>query len=80
MICNDNSDRMHTFSFISVEVHRQSSISKAFKVLHSRISSESLVLMVCNSPILLWPNKMFHSTLENVNEKMVCRDVQQHIQ
>ncbi|KAK3507629.1 hypothetical protein QTP70_031677 [Hemibagrus guttatus] len=64
----------------SNEAHGQSSISKAFQVLRSRISSESLVFMVCNSPILLWPNKTFHSTLESVREEMPCRDIQQHIE
>ncbi|MCJ8749280.1 hypothetical protein PDJAM_G00174530 [Pangasius djambal] len=64
----------------SNEAHGQSSISKAFQVLRSRISSESLVFMVCNSPILLWPNKAFHSTLESVSEETPCRDVQQHIE
>lgn len=80
MTCNDNSDYMHIFTFISLEAHRQSSISKAFKDLCSRISSESLVFMVCNSPILLWPNGTFHSSLESVSEETACRDVQQHIE
>ncbi|KAK2865552.1 hypothetical protein Q7C36_001608 [Tachysurus vachellii] len=60
--------------------HGQSSVSKAFKDLNARISSESLVFMVCNSPVLLWPNKAFHSTLESVREETPCRDVQQHIE
>ncbi|XP_058241026.1 ufm1-specific protease 2 [Hemibagrus wyckioides] len=64
----------------SNEAHGQSSISKAFQALRSRISSESLVFMVCNSPILLWPNKTFHSSLESVREETPCRDIQQHIE
>ncbi|XP_026990796.1 ufm1-specific protease 2 [Tachysurus fulvidraco] len=60
--------------------HEQSSVSKAFKDLNARISSESLVFMVCNSPVLLWPNKAFHSTLESVREETPCKDVQQHVE
>ncbi|GAA6070306.1 ufm1-specific protease 2, partial [Tachysurus ichikawai] len=60
--------------------HEQSSVSKAFKDLNTRISSESLVFMVCNSPILLWPNKACHSALESVREGTPCRDVQQHVE
>ncbi|KAI5630435.1 ufm1-specific protease 2 isoform X1, partial [Silurus asotus] len=62
------------------EAHTRSSVSKAFQVLRSRISSETLVFMVCNSPILLWPNKSFHSTLDSLREDTPCRDVQQHIE
>lgn len=56
-----------------------SSISEAFRVLHSRVSSDSLVLKFCNSSILLWPNKDFRSTVENLKKETPCQNLQQHI-
>ncbi|KAF5897415.1 ufm1-specific protease 2, partial [Clarias magur] len=58
----------------------QSSISKAFQVLRSRVSSEGLVFMVCNSAVLLWPNKASRSTVEGVSAESPCRDLQQHVE
>ncbi|XP_062864727.1 ufm1-specific protease 2 [Trichomycterus rosablanca] len=64
----------------SNETQAPTAISKAFCDLRSRVSSESLVFVVCNSPVLLWPNKAFRSTVETLTEETPCRDVQQHIE
>ncbi|XP_007232859.3 ufm1-specific protease 2 [Astyanax mexicanus] len=64
----------------SNETQGQSAISKSFQTLRTRVSSESLVFSVCSSPVLLWPNKSFHSTVENLTEGAPYRDIQQYIE
>ncbi|KAL6467331.1 hypothetical protein MHYP_G00251350 [Metynnis hypsauchen] len=61
----------------SDETQGQSAIRKSFQALRSRVSSESLVFSVCNSAVLLWPNKGLQSTAEHLTEGTPCRDIQQ---
>uniref|UniRef100_A0AAR2JJZ0 Ufm1-specific protease 2 n=1 Tax=Pygocentrus nattereri TaxID=42514 RepID=A0AAR2JJZ0_PYGNA len=53
-------------------------ICKSFQALRSRVSSESLVFTLCNSSVLLWPNKGLQSTAEHLTEGTPCRDIQQY--
>ncbi|KAK1792519.1 hypothetical protein P4O66_012454, partial [Electrophorus voltai] len=64
---------------ISNEKQGQSAITRCFEGLRSKISSESLVFLVCNSPVLLWPNKGLQSTVEHLTEETPCRDIHQYI-
>ncbi|XP_072526084.1 ufm1-specific protease 2 [Salminus brasiliensis] len=64
----------------SNEKQGQAAISRSFQTLRSRVSSESLAFSLCNSPVLLWPNKGFRSTAENLAEGAPCRDLHQYIE
>ncbi|XP_066517555.1 ufm1-specific protease 2 [Hoplias malabaricus] len=57
----------------------EDTISKCFRTLHSRVSSEGLVFSICNSAVLLWPNKGLQTTAENLTSTTACRDVLQHL-
>ncbi|KAG5848317.1 hypothetical protein ANANG_G00097210 [Anguilla anguilla] len=58
----------------------QQAVSGAFKRLCCKVRSESLVLCVRNSPLLIWPNKGVLVIPDEVKESTPCKDIQQHIQ
>lgn len=48
-------------------------------MLHSRVKSESCVLMVSDSPVIIWPNKDFYAKPEAVTPQTFCEDIHQWI-
>ncbi|KAG1956605.1 ufm1-specific protease 2 isoform X1 [Pimephales promelas] len=58
----------------------QSTISKVFQGLRSKVSSKNIVFTVCNSPILIWPNIGFRSSMESLTEASACGDILQYIE
>lgn len=58
----------------------QSTISKSFQGLRSKVSSKNIVFTVCNSPILIWPNTGFRSSMESLTEASACGDILQYIE
>ncbi|XP_070837166.1 ufm1-specific protease 2 [Chaetodon trifascialis] len=59
-------------------VHRL--ISSTFETLRSQVKSESCVLMVCDSPVIIWPNGGVHVTPEEISPDTKCEDIHQWIQ
>lgn len=55
-------------------------ISRTFETLHSQVKSESCVLMVCDSPVIIWLNRGFNATPEEITPNTPCEDIQQWIQ
>ncbi|XP_016415557.1 ufm1-specific protease 2-like [Sinocyclocheilus rhinocerous] len=58
----------------------QSTISKSFQDLRSKVSSKNIVFTVCNSPVLIWPNAGFQSSVESLTEASACGDILQCIE
>ncbi|XP_032420176.1 ufm1-specific protease 2 [Xiphophorus hellerii] len=58
-------------------VPMQKTISRTFEALRLQVKSESCVLAVCNSPVLIWPNK---SVFEEITPDSPCEDILQFIQ
>ncbi|XP_016097303.1 ufm1-specific protease 2 [Sinocyclocheilus grahami] len=58
----------------------QSTISKSFQHLRSKVSSKNIVFTVCNSPVLIWPNTGFQSSVESLTEASACGDILQCIE
>uniref|UniRef100_A0A3B3VK71 Ufm1-specific protease 2 n=1 Tax=Poecilia latipinna TaxID=48699 RepID=A0A3B3VK71_9TELE len=59
------------------EVPMQKAISRTFEALRLQVKSESCVLAVCNSPVLIWPNK---SVFEEITPDAPFEDIFQFIQ
>lgn len=57
----------------------QKEISRTFQKLHSQLKSESCALMVCDSPVIVWPNRDFHATPAEIMPNTLCEDVHQWI-
>ncbi|XP_051993730.1 ufm1-specific protease 2 [Xyrauchen texanus] len=64
----------------SNDVQSQSTISKSFQGLCSKVSSKNLVFTVCNSALLIWPNTCFQSSIESLTEASACRDILKYIE
>ncbi|XP_073697668.1 ufm1-specific protease 2 [Garra rufa] len=58
----------------------QSTISKSFQHLRSKVSSKNIVFTVCNSPLLIWPNTGFQSNIESLTEASACGDILPYIE
>lgn len=54
-------------------------ISTTFQKLRSQLKSEACALMVCHSPIIIWPNKGFSTTPGEITPNMLCDDMHQWI-
>ncbi|XP_029910765.1 ufm1-specific protease 2 isoform X1 [Myripristis murdjan] len=67
----------------TVGSHIQKVISRTFETLRSRVKSESLVFTVCDSPVVVWPNRGKQETLyaspEEITPNTLCKDLQQWI-
>ncbi|KAM4583920.1 ufm1-specific protease 2 isoform 2-T2 [Odontesthes bonariensis] len=55
----------------------QKAISRTFETLRSEVKSESCVLMLCDSPVIIWPNK---GVYEEITPDTPCEDLHQWIQ
>lgn len=55
-------------------------ISRTFETLRSQVKSESCVLTICDSPVVIWPNKDVTITPEEITPNTLCEDVHQWIQ
>ena len=55
-------------------------ISRTFGTLHSQVKSEACVLAVCDSPVIIWPNRGVHATPDEITPNTLCEDLQQWIQ
>ncbi|XP_069023392.1 ufm1-specific protease 2 [Embiotoca jacksoni] len=62
------------------EVLMRKVISRTFETLRSQVKSESCVLAVCDSPVIIWPNKGVYATPEEITPTTLCEDVHQWIQ
>ncbi|KAF3852352.1 hypothetical protein F7725_005707 [Dissostichus mawsoni] len=58
----------------------QKVISRTFATLHSQVKSESCVLTVCDSSLIIWPNKGVYVTPEEITPNTLCEDIHQWIQ
>ncbi|XP_076004319.1 ufm1-specific protease 2 [Genypterus blacodes] len=54
-------------------------ISRTFENLRSQVKSESFVLAVCNSAVIIWPNKGVHAIPEEISPDTLCEDLQRWI-
>ncbi|KAF7666244.1 hypothetical protein LDENG_00112810 [Lucifuga dentata] len=54
-------------------------VSRTFESLRSQVKSEYFVLAVCDSPVIIWPNKNVHVTPEEITPNTLCEDIQQWI-
>lgn len=68
------------FFFFLAGSQSQSTISKSFQGLRSKVSSKNIVFTVCNSPILIWPNTGFRSSVESLTEASTCGDILQYME
>nr|XP_057942186.1 ufm1-specific protease 2 [Doryrhamphus excisus] len=59
---------------------RQKTISKTFETLRSHVNSESCVLRVRDSPIIIWPNQNGHVTPKELSPSTLCDALHQWIQ
>lgn len=55
-------------------------ISRTFGTLQSLVKSEACVLTVCDSPVIIWPNRGVHATPDEITPNTLCEDLQQWIQ
>ncbi|XP_037328916.2 ufm1-specific protease 2 [Pungitius pungitius] len=55
-------------------------ISRTFETLQSQVKSESCVLTVCDSPVIIWPNKGVFITPEEITPNAPCEDILKWIQ
>ncbi|XP_054460778.1 ufm1-specific protease 2 [Anoplopoma fimbria] len=55
-------------------------ISGTFERLQSQVKSESCVLTVCDSPVIIWPNRGVYATPEELTPNTLCEDLHQWIQ
>ncbi|XP_059205896.1 ufm1-specific protease 2 isoform X1 [Centropristis striata] len=58
----------------------QRAISRTFEMLLSQVKSESCVLAVCDSPVIIWPKKSVYATPEEITPSTLCEDLHQWIQ
>ncbi|XP_071382390.1 ufm1-specific protease 2 [Centroberyx affinis] len=54
-------------------------ISRTFETLRSQVKSDSFVLTVCESPVIIWPNRGAYATPEEITPDTLCEDIQQWI-
>uniref|UniRef100_A0A3Q4MRK4 Ufm1-specific protease 2 n=1 Tax=Neolamprologus brichardi TaxID=32507 RepID=A0A3Q4MRK4_NEOBR len=54
-------------------------ISRTFETLRSQVKSESCVLAVSDSPVIIWPNKDAYATPEEITPSTLCEDMHQWI-
>uniref|UniRef100_A0A3Q0SYC9 Ufm1-specific protease 2 n=1 Tax=Amphilophus citrinellus TaxID=61819 RepID=A0A3Q0SYC9_AMPCI len=54
-------------------------ISRTFETLRCQVKSESCVLAVCDSPVIIWPNKDTYATPEEITPSTLCEDLYQWI-
>uniref|UniRef100_A0A4W6C3P3 Ufm1-specific protease 2 n=1 Tax=Lates calcarifer TaxID=8187 RepID=A0A4W6C3P3_LATCA len=65
----------------STEVSQiQKVISGTFETLRSQVKSESCVLTVCDSPVVIWPNKGVKATPDEITPDTLCEEIHQWIQ
>ncbi|XP_068178240.1 ufm1-specific protease 2 [Antennarius striatus] len=57
----------------------QKEISRTFEKLHSQVKSESCIFTVCNSPVIIWPNRDVCATPEEITPNTSCEELQQWI-
>ncbi|XP_078801001.1 ufm1-specific protease 2-like isoform X1 [Oryzias latipes] len=57
--------------------HIQKVLSRAFESLRTQMKSESCVFTVCDTPVIIWPNK---GVFEDISPDSPCGDVLQRIQ
>uniref|UniRef100_A0A8C7YH98 Ufm1-specific protease 2 n=1 Tax=Oryzias sinensis TaxID=183150 RepID=A0A8C7YH98_9TELE len=57
--------------------HIQKVLSRAFESLRTQMKSESCVFTVCDTPVIIWPNK---GVFEDISPDSKCDDVLQRIQ
>ncbi|KAI3353156.1 hypothetical protein L3Q82_019706, partial [Scortum barcoo] len=62
----------------STDAHKV--ISRTFEALYSQLKSESCVLTVCDSPVIIWPNKGVYASPEEITPNTLCEDLHQWIQ
>lgn len=55
-------------------------ISRTFATLRSLVKSESCVLTVRDSPVIIWPNKGVYVTPKEITPDTLCEDLHQWIQ
>uniref|UniRef100_A0A8D3A673 Ufm1-specific protease 2 n=1 Tax=Scophthalmus maximus TaxID=52904 RepID=A0A8D3A673_SCOMX len=55
-------------------------ISETFEILRTQVKSESCVLAVCDSPVVIWPNKGANATPQEITPDTLCEDIHQWIQ
>uniref|UniRef100_A0A8C5BAG3 Ufm1-specific protease 2 n=1 Tax=Gadus morhua TaxID=8049 RepID=A0A8C5BAG3_GADMO len=55
------------------------SISQTFETLRSQMKSESLVFTVCDSSVVIWPNKDVYSPHGEVSSNTLCEELQRWI-
>uniref|UniRef100_A0A4W6BW56 Ufm1-specific protease 2 n=1 Tax=Lates calcarifer TaxID=8187 RepID=A0A4W6BW56_LATCA len=52
-------------------------ISGTFETLRSQVKSESCVLTVCDSPVVIWPNKGVKATPDEITPDTLCEEIHQ---
>ncbi|KAM9819547.1 ufm1-specific protease 2 isoform X1 [Syngnathus typhle] len=55
-------------------------ISRTFENLRSQVKSESCILRVQDSPVIIWPNKHVHVTPKEITANTPCDDLHKWIQ
>ncbi|XP_061839970.1 ufm1-specific protease 2 [Nerophis lumbriciformis] len=58
----------------------QKNISRTFENLRSNVNSESCVLRVRDSPVIIWPYKSVHVTPKDISPDTLCEELHQWIQ
>lgn len=74
-----NSESLLLFVLLSALL-MQKEISRTFEQLKSQVESESCVLMVCDSPVFIWPNRGCYATPEEITPETLCKDIHQWIE
>ncbi|XP_054635615.1 ufm1-specific protease 2 [Dunckerocampus dactyliophorus] len=59
---------------------KQKTISRTFENLRSHVNSESCVLRVRDSPVIIWPNQSVHVTPKELSPSTLCEALHQWIQ
>lgn len=65
--------------FVSVTLMRKA-ISRIFENLRSHVNSESCVLRVQDSPVIIWPNKGVRVTPSEITASTMCEELHKWIQ
>uniref|UniRef100_A0A8D0D7J2 Ufm1-specific protease 2 n=1 Tax=Sander lucioperca TaxID=283035 RepID=A0A8D0D7J2_SANLU len=66
-------------SYIPQSLLIRKCISTTFETLHSQVKSESCVLTICDSPVIIWPNRGVYATPEEISPNTLCEDIHQWI-
>uniref|UniRef100_A0A3Q4AVQ7 Ufm1-specific protease 2 n=1 Tax=Mola mola TaxID=94237 RepID=A0A3Q4AVQ7_MOLML len=75
-----NSKSLLLFVCLLSALLMQKEISITFERLKSQVESESCVLMVCDSPVFIWPNRGCYATPEEITPETLCKDIHQWIE